>query len=259
MGNLLRLVRDSDRTPPEVDLVDAWRNHMTACGLSSNTVTSRTKAVLYLMAHAGVVDPLELTCDQFSAWLGRPIKAWTRSTYWMGIKRWSEFLREFGYDPGSDLTQGIPRPKNPPPVARPINDAVIDRMLSLKLSGRAHAYVRLALYEALRVHEIAKIRAEDFDFESGWLMVTGKGGVTKADPDSPGDREAGRVDAGLRLLVPIGGQRWRPYFPIGDGDSGYEGKLRKDLQGASEESMDSCPCAEPLVRRRRCSCGDFIS
>ena len=66
-------------------------------------------------------------------------------------------------------------------MARPIN-ATIDRMLSLKLTGRAHAYVRLALYRALRVHEIAKIRAEDFDFESGWLLVTGKGGITKPIP-----------------------------------------------------------------------------
>jgi integrase len=35
------------------------------------------------------------------------------------------------------------------------------------------------------VHEIAKIRGEDFDHEAGWLMIKGKGGITKPIPIHP--------------------------------------------------------------------------
>jgi integrase/recombinase XerD len=45
--------------------------------------------------------------------------------------------------------------------------------------------VRLALFQALRCHEIAKIRAEDFDLAAGWLMVSGKGGKTQPIPIDP--------------------------------------------------------------------------
>jgi integrase/recombinase XerD len=55
----------------------------------------------------------------------------------------------------------------------------------MNLAPRAHAYVRIALYQALRVHEIAKLRGEDFDLEAGWLTITGKGGVSAPIPIHP--------------------------------------------------------------------------
>jgi integrase/recombinase XerD len=138
-----------------------------------------------LIRYARVDSPLELTRNHVVAWLGRPIKPWSRQTYWKSIQKFSEWLREFGHDPHSDLTKGIPRPKTPRAVARPIDDATVNKLLSLKLSRRAHAYIRLALYQALRVHEIAKLAAEDFDLESGWLTITGKGGATAMIPIHP--------------------------------------------------------------------------
>src|SRR5215211_5312165 len=78
-------------------------------------------------------------------------------TYWSAIARFSEWLREFGHDPDSDLTKGIPSPKQPRPVPRQIDDATVNKLLALKLSRPAHAYVLLALYQALRVHEIRVI------------------------------------------------------------------------------------------------------
>lgn len=161
MSAVLRLVRaenDGVAKPPAVDLLDAWRAHMTAYGCSPNTVDVRGRIMSGLMAHAGVTDPLDLTRDHVTAWLGRPIKPWSRKTYWKTVQLFSRWLQELGHDPTSDLTRGIPQPKTPDPVARPIDDATIERLLALRLSVRAHAYVRLALYQALRVHEIAKIR-----------------------------------------------------------------------------------------------------
>jgi len=139
-------------------------------------------AVAALLAGAGVDEPLELTRDAVVAWLGRDMKPWTRLTYWKAVRAWSRWLEDFGHLQHCDLLDGIPKPKTPAPFARPISDDTVARLLALKLPARAHAYVRLALFQALRVHEIAKIRAEDFDLASGWLMVTGKGGTTKPIP-----------------------------------------------------------------------------
>lgn len=190
----LRLVRADDPRRPSVDLMDAWRQHLTACGSSPNTVRLYLHTVVALSNHAGVGDPLDLTRQHVIAWLGRPLKPWTRLTYWRSVHAWSAWLREFEHDPGSDLTKGIPRPATPAAVARPIDDATIERLLALRLPARPHAYVRLALYQALRVHEIAKIRGEDLDMEAGWLMVTGKGGKTQPIPIHPEIRKlAGRM------------------------------------------------------------------
>jgi integrase/recombinase XerD len=188
VGTALRLVRAHDdrlHQPPAVDLLTQWQAYMTAYGCSPSTVGIRFRSIQGLLAHAGLQDPLELTRDDVIAWLGRPIKPWTRLTYWKSVRAFSRWLVDFGHDPGSDLTGSIPKPRTPEPVARPIDDATIERLLALQLPPRPHAYVRLALYQALRVHEIAKIRGEDFDFGSGWLLVEGKGGLIQPIPIHP--------------------------------------------------------------------------
>jgi integrase/recombinase XerD len=116
--------------------------------------------------------------------LARSIKPWSRLTYWKVLASWSRFLIEFGHR-DDDLMKGVPRPRTPDPIARPLTDETIAQLLQAKLSPRASAYVRLALFAGLRVHEIAKIRGEDFDWSSGWLLVVGKGGRTAPVPIHP--------------------------------------------------------------------------
>jgi len=189
MGAVLRLVRDhADHYPtptPTLNILEQYEAYMSAYGCSPATVRTRLAVLAGLLAYVDVNDPLELTRDHVITWLGRPVKAWTRHTYYKTAVHFSKWLHEFGYDPESDLTKGIPRPPTPQPVARPIDDATIERMLALKLTPRPHAYVRLALFQALRVHEVAKVRAEDFDLASGWLLVTGKGDKTVPIPIHP--------------------------------------------------------------------------
>jgi integrase/recombinase XerD len=167
------------------NLLDQWSAYLTATGCTNNTVGIRVRTITALMNHAGVRDPLALTRGHVITFLGRGIKPWSRLTYWSGIKGWCEFLRDFDHHPNPDLLRGIPKPKTPHPVARPIDDELIAKLLRLKVSARAHAYVRLALFAGLRVHEIARVRTEDLDTANGWLMVTGKGGVTAPVPLHP--------------------------------------------------------------------------
>lgn len=119
------------------------------------------------------------------SFLARPIAPWSRLTYWNGIRQWCQYLRDFDHIPSCDLLRGIPKPKTPDALPRPIDEATIHQLLSTTLSPRAHAYVRLALFAGLRVHEVAKVRSEDLDLAAGWMTVHGKGGRTAAIPIHP--------------------------------------------------------------------------
>lgn len=76
---------------------------------------------------------------------------------------------------------------------------VADRNRGRQRRHRTHphqcAYIKLAAYEGLRVHEIAKVRGEDFEDDTGhgsngdgtgeWLYVDGKGNKRAALPVHP--------------------------------------------------------------------------
>lgn len=165
-------------------VLDAWAEYMTATGASPATVSTRLRSVNSLMGTAELTDPLMLTRFHVLTWLARPRAQWTKVTYWRSIRAFDLWLVEF--DLGQlDLTKGIPRPRIPDPIARPVTDENVKALLAAPLPRRASVYVRLALFGALRVHEIAKIRGEDIDLAAGWLIVAGKGGVTKPIPVHP--------------------------------------------------------------------------
>lgn len=164
--------------------VAEWVSFMQAIGLSAATVRVRTETMTTLLRHADTSNPLNLTRRHVLSFLARPIKPWSKVTYWRCIKAWDQWARDFGYTTDS-IVKGIPAPKTPKPVARPIDDDAVRRLLGANLSRRPRAYVLLALYEGLRVHEIAAVRGEDFDHASGWMMVKGKGGETNPLPIHP--------------------------------------------------------------------------
>jgi hypothetical protein len=78
----LHLVR-AEQPPqrPDGDLIDQWADYMTACGATLATVRIRTQTLTALKRHAGIDDPLDLTRGHVIAYLGRPVKQWSRVTY----------------------------------------------------------------------------------------------------------------------------------------------------------------------------------
>jgi integrase len=165
-----------------------WETFMRATGAAVATIKIRTETIAQLTRHAGKTDPTTLTRRDVLAFMSRPVRPWTLTTYWRCIRAWDIWAREFGYITDS-IVRGIPAPKTPQPVARPLTDDQIKTLLAAPLSRRARAFIILGLFAALRVHEIAAVRGEHFDHEAGWLMVTGKGGVTKPVPIHPKVRE----------------------------------------------------------------------
>lgn len=162
-----------------------WSTFMRATGASAATIRVRTHTMRALCSFAGKKSLLELDRRDVLGYLARPsLTAWSRVTYWRSIKAWDAWAIEFGVL-GESILKGVPAPKTPDSIARPIDDDSIAVLLAARLSRRARAYILLGLYEALRVHEIAKVRGEDFDLVAGWLSVNGKGNRTAVIPIHP--------------------------------------------------------------------------
>jgi integrase/recombinase XerD len=173
---------------------------MRAAGRSPQTIKTRLSGIETLCRHAGVTAVTAVTADHITAWLGDCEAPWTRCTYWMTVRCWVTWALAEGVI-CSDPTARLAKPRTPKCVPRPVSDAVIRQLLNGDTSGdktggrtpitaghrvatnsRTRAYVALAALAGLRVHEIAKLRGEDVDLETGWLYVDGKGGTRAAIP-----------------------------------------------------------------------------
>ncbi|WP_268988616.1 tyrosine-type recombinase/integrase [Rhodococcoides fascians] len=79
----------------------------------------------------------------------------------------------------------MPAPRTPRRRPRPIDDQHMNRLLATRMHLKTRAMILLAALEGFRVHEIAKVKGEDFDLIAGILHVVGKGGVVDELPLHP--------------------------------------------------------------------------
>jgi integrase/recombinase XerD len=161
--------------------LEDWSDWMRAAGRADRTIDTRTKGIQALCHHAGNSDPVSITTRDLIRWLGDCRTAWTRRTYAMTARQWFGWLVEQGYR-ADDPSQRMPLPPLPRGVPRPASTVSIRQVLEVA-SRRSRAYILLGTFEGLRVHEIAKVKGEDFD--DGWLYVEGKGGRVDAIPVHP--------------------------------------------------------------------------
>lgn len=162
--------------------LDEWADWMRALGSSEATIRTRTSGIRTLCQHAHLDDPRRVTTRQLVSWLAAANTGWTRRTYWLSVHAWCAWLVLVGERP-DDPSAPIPRPRQPHGVPRPVPEVVVRAVLSNPPGRRAYAYIVLASYAGLRVHEIAKVRGEDVDGD--WLFVQGKGGQGAAVPMHP--------------------------------------------------------------------------
>lgn len=185
--------------------IDLWESTLTASGYAEGTIAIWTSVLRNLTRSSGRHCPTALTRHDTIEFLARPhLSPATRRTYWTAVRNWIIHAQAFGL-PVTDLLAGVRRPPVPRSVARPIPDAHVRALLALDgLHPRTHAYIRLALLQALRVSEIARVRGDDF--VDGWMTVYGKGGINERIPIHP------EVEA-LRPRFPAAG----PWFPTSHG------------------------------------------
>ena len=172
------------------DALTAWVRYQHAAGLSERTITSRV-ATLRILARA--VDPLTASSDDITDWLatlttgrtGEPVLIGTRATYRRQLGAFYGWLSDMGHRRDNPMAHvpkvrtslGLPRPWSPE-QARSILDACLDPR-----AVQTRAYVILAAFAGLRVHEIAKVRGEDVRGDE--LAVAGKGGSDSTIPMHP--------------------------------------------------------------------------
>jgi integrase/recombinase XerD len=185
MSAALSLIRRDPTLIPADEYVEEWEIYGLASGWSINTVDKRKVALHGLARHAGV--PVEeVTGLAFARWLATFTAPATRLTYYKHAKSFFDWLVAAGYR-GDNPVEAVKRPRAPAGVPRPVATVDLEAALATPplLRPRTEAYILLAAYAGLRVHEIAKIRGEDVDLESGALRVFGKGGVDAALPLHP--------------------------------------------------------------------------
>lgn len=165
------------------DLLSAFRLHGTAAGHSPRTMDGRESTVRRLGVAA---DVLSIDSEGLVSWLATlDLTKSSRATYRSHLRAffsWMSKTHRRRDDPSLD----IPSPKPPRGVPHPVSTAGVQAILAACSDPRAattRAYVLLAAYEGLRVHEIAKVRGEDF--LEGEVIVRGKGGVELTVPLHP--------------------------------------------------------------------------
>lgn len=174
----------STSTPDQdADPVGAWVIAMSAKGLASRTVTERARIVRQA-SQAVSTSPDKLMSADIERFLARASSQGTRYTYYTALRAWSRWLIRTGKR-DVDPTETVERPRMPVGRPRPITRAQLDRLLAMPLRRDTQTKVLLAAFQGLRVHEVAKIRGEDIDPDTGTLTVTGKGGRTDTLPLHP--------------------------------------------------------------------------
>lgn len=173
----------TERTIPDMDLIEVHIKHIKAAGLARNTVEDRT-AILRRMDRELPMGLERATVEELEHWLSRD--GWstsTRATYYAHVRSFFTWAGHpnrplLDWDPSASLS----RPRVPPGVPRPCSD---DELIHALRWARDpwRRLVLLAAYAGLRCCELAVI--ERGDITDRTLMVRGKGGKTRVVPTNP--------------------------------------------------------------------------
>lgn len=171
------------------DLLDAWRRFGVAAGHSARTIDARRATIVRV---SRVFDLYRVTSAQLVDWMsglrgrdGETMGKSSLATYRAHLRAFFGWMRRTGRrddNPAEDLPALRPPRGLPHPVTAEEVEAIL-AACAHPLAAQTRAYVILAAYTGLRVHEVAKVRGEDFRF--GELVVVGKGGVRSTVPTVP--------------------------------------------------------------------------
>lgn len=158
----------------------AWEQWLLAAGMSLTTAHDWPGTVRRA-CRATSSDPLRMTTEAIAGYLATKTNANTKGTYFTALGAWHDYLVVTGVR--VDNPMGVlRRPRQPRGVPHPVSTVGLERLLVSPLTCGTRAAIVLAAYAGLRVHEIAKVRGEDFDLDEQVVSVMGKGGTTSRLP-----------------------------------------------------------------------------
>lgn len=165
--------------------LDDYELWQTARRLSPLTVTERSRVLTSFYIDTGT-QPAHAQSIDIMRWLADH-PHWSQGTvcaYYAYLNGWFKWLQAQDLRLDNPMAK-IGAPKTPERLPRPVSDADVRALITSATHTRTHAMILLAALQGLRVHEIAKVRAEDIDTQAGTLTVRGKGGSLHALPLHP--------------------------------------------------------------------------
>lgn len=165
--------------------LDDYELWQTARRLAPATISERSRVLAQFCSESGT-QPAHAQSIDVMRWMASHPE-WsqgTSCTYYAYLNGWYKWLQAQDIRADNPMAK-IGAPKTPERLPRPVSDAEVRALLTSSTHTRTHAMIMLAALQGLRVHEIAKIRAEDVQVDAGTLTVRGKGGSHHALPLHP--------------------------------------------------------------------------
>lgn len=161
-------------------LLGEWERWQLAVRSQPRSITERRNAIIRM---ARVCDPETATTDDVVRWLSAsPWAPNTARTQYSYAKGWFGFLLRTQRRTDNPMV-AIPPPYVPRAVPRPVTSEEIARLLRSGCRRKTRMMILLAMYQGLRVHEVAKFRGQDI--HGAEMIVSGKGGVIATLPLHP--------------------------------------------------------------------------
>lgn len=158
-----------------------WGAWQRSANLSERTIAERERTIRHLLSY-GQCGPLGVSPEAIMGFTTRPgVGKASRASYHATIRAYHSWLIRAGLR-DDDPTLSTPVPKRPKGTPHPVADNQLSDLLQQVNRKRTRMMITLAAFCGLRVHEIAKIRGEDVDLDTGVLYVEGKGGKTAVIP-----------------------------------------------------------------------------
>jgi site-specific recombinase XerD len=188
-------------------VVQSWRRHLAAENKAPRTLETYTESintfVAFLVAQGMPTDPADVSrehCEAFIADLLARFKPATANNRYRAMRTFYAWLVEEGEIPVSPMAKMRPPaiPESPPDV---LSEAQLARLLKV-CDGkefedrRDMAIIRLFIDTGMRRSELARLKVEDVDLETGVAIVLGKGRRPRGCPF--GKRTAVALDRYLR-------------------------------------------------------------
>ncbi len=197
--------------PHEMELIDAYLEHMRRAGATEATLEGRSEILHRL--NRDLPDGIGQTdTEELSRWLYRD--SWsqnTRATYWRALRSFYSWACNpkdpwlNGDDPTDDMTavqtvRGVPRP---------VTDAQLARILT-ESPDHIRLWSLLAAYEGLRCVEISRLDREHVS-QQQLIVVRGKGGKPRVHDTHPDVWDAMKDLPRGPVAIGTDGERLTPF------------------------------------------------
>lgn len=157
-------------------LIDEWMLWQLSARRSTKTVTERARVIQLFLDETGI-SPLTAQPMDIVRWTGSHTNwsASTAATYHAYLNAWHKWLCLMDHRTDNPMRK-LAAPRSPDRAPRPVADAGLVTLLTMRMHHRTRVMVLLAALAGMRVGEIARVRGEDLDLASRRVYVVGKGG-----------------------------------------------------------------------------------